>query len=129
VTAERCVGIGRTHYESTCGSFIFQERSTYFFSDEMNKGRNRTRRPTNEPSPKDTARDELFQHIIRCEVVGCDPEHQREWFDETMRYFTERYHELSAVEIAELRTLGERFAQPPRSAASALVNEKIVATA
>ena len=96
----------------------------------MNKVRHKNRRPSNEPSPKDQARDELFQHIISCGVVGCDPAHQREWFDETMQYFTERYHELSAVEIAELRTLGERFAQPPRSAASAQANENVqVATA
>ena len=95
----------------------------------MNKGRNRNRRPSNEPALKDQARDELFQHIISCGVVGCDPEHQRAWFDETMQYFTERYHELSAVEIAELRTLGERFAQPPRSAASARANENVGATA
>lgn len=95
----------------------------------MNKARTKTRRPSNEPSPKDQARDELFQHIISCGVVGADPEHQREWFDETMRYFTERYHELSAVDITELRTLGERFAQPPRSAASAQVTENVGVTA
>ena len=95
----------------------------------MIKGRNTTRKPSNAPSPSSQARDELFQHIIRCEVAGCDPEHQREWFDETMQYFTERYHELSAVEMAELRTLGERFAQPPKSAASVPVNDKVVVTA
>lgn len=60
----------------------------------------------------DQARDELFQHIMRCGVVGADPDHQREWFDETMAYMTERYHELHAVELAELRTMGERFAAP-----------------
>ncbi len=95
----------------------------------MNKGRNRNRKPGNEPSPKDQARDELFQHIISCGVVGCDPEHQRQWFDETMPYFSERYHELSAVDVAELRTLGERFAKPPRSATSAQVPESVGATA
>ena len=95
----------------------------------MNKGRNRNRRPGNEPSPKDQARDELFQHIISCGVVGADPEHQREWFDDTMRYFAERFFELSAVDIAELRTLGERFAQPPRTAASSAVSDDAVATA
>jgi hypothetical protein len=94
----------------------------------MNKGRNRNRRPSNEPSPKDQARDELFQHIISCGVVGCDPQHQREWFDETMRYLAERFYELSAVDIAELRTLGERFAQPPRSNAAASVGNDAVAT-
>jgi hypothetical protein len=77
----------------------------------------------------DQARDELFQHIMRCGVVGCDPEHQREWFDETMSYMTERYHELSAVEIAELRTLGERFAQPPKAAAPVPASDNVVATA
>ncbi len=95
----------------------------------MIKARNRNRKPGNESSLKDQARDELFQHIMGCDVVGCDPEHQREWFDETMQYLTGRYHELSAVEMAELRTLGERFAQPPRSAASAQANENIVVTA
>jgi hypothetical protein len=95
----------------------------------MNKGRNRNRKPGNEPSPKDQARDELFQHIISCGVVGADPQHQREWFDETMRYFAERFYELSAVDIAELRTLGERFAQPPRSNATASVSNDAVATA
>ncbi|MBM3908871.1 MAG: hypothetical protein FJ363_12460 [Gemmatimonadetes bacterium] len=95
----------------------------------MNKGRHRNRKPSNEPSPKDQARDELFQHIISCGVVGCAPEHQREWFDETMRYLAERFYELSAVEIAELRTLGERFAQPPRSAAVASPAADAVATA
>ncbi len=95
----------------------------------MNKVRNRNRRPSNEPTPKDQARDELFQHIISCGVVGCDPEHQREWFDETMRYLAERFYELSAVEVAELRTLGERFAQPPRTAGSAVASSSAVATA
>lgn len=95
----------------------------------MNKGRNRARKPSNEPSPKDQARDELFQHIIGCGVVGCAPEHQREWFEETMQYFAARYHELSAVELAELRTLGERFAQPPRSSSAAPSDGSMVATA
>ncbi|HEY3288026.1 MAG TPA: hypothetical protein VGJ96_12990 [Gemmatimonadaceae bacterium] len=70
----------------------------------------------------------MFQHIISCGVVGCDPQHQREWFDETMRYLAERFYELSAVDIAELRTLGERFAQPPRSNAAASVGNDAVAT-
>ena len=44
------------------------------------------------PSPFDQARDELFQHVMRCGVVGADPEHVREWFDETMKYMADRYH-------------------------------------
>ena len=35
------------------------------------------------PSPFEEARDELFQHIMRCGVVGSTPEHQDEWFNET----------------------------------------------
>ena len=65
------------------------------------------------------ARDELFQHIIRCDVIGADPEHQAEWFNETMTYMSDRWHELTPKQVAELRTLGERFAKPPRSAPSA----------
>ena len=76
----------------------------------------RPRKTMQEPTPFEQARDELFQHIMRCEVVGSHPDHRKEWFDETMAYMTERYHELGAVELADLRTLGERFAQPAKSA-------------
>lgn len=74
-------------------------------------------RPTRTPSTPtafEEARDELFQHIMRCGVVGADPEDQQAWFNETITYLTERFHELSADQIAQLRTLGERFAQPPK---------------
>jgi hypothetical protein len=60
----------------------------------------------------DEARNELFQHIMSCGVIGSLPEHQGEWFNETMKYFSERYHELSKQQIADLRVLGERFAAP-----------------
>ncbi|MGH7710269.1 MAG: hypothetical protein ACREOG_03245, partial [Gemmatimonadaceae bacterium] len=57
----------------------------------------------------DQARDEMYQQIIQCGVIGADPRHQTEWFDETMRYFADRYHELSEADLGKLRTLGERF--------------------
>ncbi len=66
------------------------------------------------PSAFDQARDELFQHIMRCGVIGSDPDHIREWFDETTAYFAGRYHELSKKEITDLRLLGERFAAPTK---------------
>lgn len=72
------------------------------------------RRVSTEPTPFEQARDEMFQHVMRCGVIGSDPDHQREWFDETMTYLGERYHELSKTQVAELRTLGERFAQPAK---------------
>lgn len=74
-------------------------------------------RPTktpNTPSAFEEARDELFQHIMRCGVVGAEQEDQDAWFSETMSYFTERYHELGEDQMALLRTLGQRFAQPPK---------------
>jgi hypothetical protein len=71
------------------------------------------------PAPFDQARDELFQHIMTCGVVGADSEHQHEWFDETMKYFAVRYPELGEQQVKELRKLGERFAQPPKARASA----------
>ena len=66
------------------------------------------------PLPFEEARDELFQHIMRCGVVGSDPAHLEDWFNETMAYMTERYPELSTEQIEELRKLGLRFAQPPK---------------
>lgn len=65
-------------------------------------------------SPFEQARDELFQHIIRCGVIQALPEHQTEWFDDTMGYIEDRYPELEEREVAELRTLGLRFCQPPK---------------
>lgn len=82
----------------------------------MVKTRTRSRRDVSVPSPYQEARDELFQQIMQCGVVGCYPEDQKEWFDNTLLYFTDRYPELSQKELKELRTLGERFAQPPKSA-------------
>jgi hypothetical protein len=82
----------------------------------MAKQKSPTRRREVEPqSPFDQARDEMFQHIIRCGVIGSAPEHQAEWFGQTMEYLEDRYHELSPAQVAELRTLGERFCQPPKA--------------
>lgn len=80
----------------------------------MAKQKNRTMKAPVVASPFEEARDELFQHIMRCGVVGSEPEHQQEWFEETMTYMTDRYPELDAEKIVELRKLGERFAQPPK---------------
>ncbi|HEY7878868.1 MAG TPA: hypothetical protein VIC55_11605 [Gemmatimonadaceae bacterium] len=80
----------------------------------MAKQRNR-RRETAAPTPFEQARDELFQHIMRCGVIQAVPEHQEEWFSETMLYLQDRYPELSDAELTELRTLGTRFCQPPKA--------------
>jgi hypothetical protein len=78
----------------------------------MSRQRTRGRTTAAPASPYDQARDELFQHVMRCGVIGSAPEHQTEWFDETMKYLADRYHELSKKEIGDLRVLGERFAAP-----------------
>lgn len=80
----------------------------------MAKTKNRMSKAPTAPSPFEEARDELFQHIMRCGVVGSNPEDQAEWFQETMAYMTERYPELSPEQIGELQQLGQRFAQPPK---------------
>lgn len=77
-------------------------------------GRGRPQSSNAGPTPFAEARDELFQHVMSCGVIGADPEHQTEWFDATMAYMTERFPELGAEKLNELRTLGERFAQPPK---------------
>jgi hypothetical protein len=80
----------------------------------MAKTKNRMSKAPTAPSPFEEARDELFQHIMRCGVVGSNQEDQAEWFQETMAYMTERYPELSPEQIGELQQLGQRFAQPPK---------------
>lgn len=79
---------------------------------QKNRFRKETVRAT---TPFAEARDELFQQIMRCGVIGSAPEDQKDWFDNTIDYLTERYHELTPSEVAELRVLGERFAQPPKA--------------
>jgi hypothetical protein len=70
------------------------------------------RRPSSGPTAFDQARDEMFSHILRCGVIEALPEHQKDWFDDTMQYLGERYDELDEEQMAQLRTLGERFARP-----------------
>ena len=79
-----------------------------------NASRGGGRRESAQPTAFEEARDELFQHIMSCGVIGSDPIHQHEWFDATMAYMTDRFPELAATQLQELRTLGERFAQPPK---------------
>ena len=58
------------------------------------------------------ARDEMFSHILRCGVIDALPEHQKDWFDDTMLYLQDRYEDLGNEELVQLRQLGERFCQP-----------------
>jgi hypothetical protein len=71
-------------------------------------------RSTSEAISFAQARDELFSHILRCGVIDALPEHQKDWFDDTMGYVADRYEDLTEVELAQLRTLGERYCQPVR---------------
>ena len=79
------------------------------------KGRSMSKKK-GQPETEDVAfaqaRDELFSHVLRCGVIDALPEHQKDWFDDTMLYLADRYDTLSEEELAQLRTLGERFCQP-----------------
>lgn len=74
----------------------------------------KTREPrkTATPTTFEQARDELFSHILRCGVLEAAPEHQKEWFDDTMLYLADRYEDLAEPELEQLRTLGERYCRP-----------------
>lgn len=80
--------------------------------EKLTKKKAAPRTPSAAPSALDQARDELFSHILRCGVLDAAPEHQKEWMDDTMQYVTDRYPDLKAEELAQVRTLGERFCQP-----------------
>ena len=68
--------------------------------------------PQGHPNSFDQARDELFSHILRCGVLEAEPEHQKDWFDDTMQYLADRYLNLSDESLADVRVLGERYCQP-----------------
>lgn len=80
----------------------------------MARQKNRTRSTPSIPSPFEEARDELFQHIMRCDVIGAHPDDQESWFTETIGYLEGRFPELSKEQLTELKALGTRFAQPPK---------------
>jgi len=100
------------------GGLIDYIEGTFNRAGRMAKDRNR-RREASAPTPFEQARDEMFQQIIQCGVLQAAPEHQIEWLDETMAYLADRYHELQDREMAELKTLGIRFCQPPKARATA----------
>jgi hypothetical protein len=77
----------------------------------MAKKRSEPRRMS-PPTLFEQARDELFSHILRCGVLEAGPEHQKEWFDDTMLYLADRYDGLDERQLAELRVLGERYCRP-----------------
>jgi hypothetical protein len=97
------------------GRLIFKARRTEApgtRKDGRVTTKKRTTTRSTEASAFDQARDELFSHILRCGVIEALPEHQKDWFDDTMQYVAERYPELRDAELIQLRTLGERYCQP-----------------
>ncbi len=70
---------------------------------------NRTETP---PSVLEQARDELFSHILRCGVLEAGVDHQKEWFDDTMDYLSDRYDTLPDNELGRIRGLGEQYCRP-----------------
>ena len=75
-------------------------------------GKKRTPPKKYVPTAFEQTRDELFSHILRCGVLEATPEHQKEWFDDTMLYLGDRYENLAEGELSQLRQLGERYCRP-----------------
>jgi len=74
------------------------------------------RKPGNRPeaplSGFDHARDELFSHILRCGVLEASEQHQKDWFNDTMEYLSDRYDALTDHELGRVRRLGEQYCRP-----------------
>jgi hypothetical protein len=60
----------------------------------------------------DNARDELFAHIHRCNVLRADDVQKQEWMEDTIGFIAERYPQLSEEQLDELQAIGMRFCQP-----------------
>lgn len=60
----------------------------------------------------DRARDELFSHVHRCDVLQAAEEDQRHWMDETIDYIGERYPDLTDADLKSLQEIGIRFCKP-----------------
>jgi hypothetical protein len=73
------------------------------------------RRPVgnkHQTTPLDRARDELFSHVIRCNVLEATMQDREEWLVETMDYMAGRHPHLTGIELAQLEVLGGRFIKP-----------------
>lgn len=64
------------------------------------------------PTLLDRARDELFSHVIRCEVLDAEMDDRVEWLQDTMDYMAHRYPAMSDLELAQLKVIGTRFIKP-----------------
>lgn len=69
-------------------------------------------RPERQESVADRARNELFSAIRQCGVLDASEDDQIEWMDDTIRFLAERYPELNAQELEQLKVTGLRFCQP-----------------
>lgn len=58
------------------------------------------------------ARDELFSHIQRCDVLEASEEDRQEWLEETLAYMAERFPQLSLAERNRLEVMGRRYMKP-----------------
>ena len=60
----------------------------------------------------DRARDELFSHVIRCDVLQAEMDDRVDWLKETMDFMAHRYPNLSDLQLARLALMGARFIEP-----------------
>lgn len=60
----------------------------------------------------DHARDELFSHVIRCDVLDAHMSDRVDWLKETMPFMADRYPQLTDLQLAQLEMIGRRFIQP-----------------
>ena len=75
------------------------------------------------------ARDELFSHINRCEVLSATDDDRTAWMDETIDYIGERYPDLVDPDLRELHAVGIRFCQPAiNNIPAAVVSEPVAET-
>ena len=75
------------------------------------------------------ARDELFSHINRCEVLSASDDDRTAWMDETIDYIGERYPDLVDPDLRELHAVGIRFCQPAiNNIPAAVVSEPVAET-
>jgi len=74
----------------------------------------------------DRARDELFSHVIRCDVLEAHMDDRTEWLADTMDFMAHRYPQLGELELAQLEGMGKAFIKPaiPHGAGATATNRK-----
>jgi hypothetical protein len=53
-----------------------------------------------------------MSHVVRCDVLDATMADRTAWLGETMEYMSQRYPDLTQMQLAQLEMIGKQFIKP-----------------